>query len=65
METICIGNGENDVEMFTISALSIAVLGNDGCSVNALNTTTMVTKTIHDAFDFMLNSNRIISTLRK
>ena len=64
-ETICIGNGENDVKMFEISYLSIAVLGDEGCSINALNKATVLTKNIHDAFDFMLNSNRIIATLRK
>lgn len=63
-KTICIGNGINDIGMFQICALSIAVIGNEGCSNKALAAADIVVKDIEDAMNLLFNPKRIIATLR-
>lgn len=59
-----IGNGFNDALMFEEIALSIVILGNEGCSPVALRNADIVCKSIEDALDLFLNESRIIATLR-
>ncbi len=60
----CIGNGYNDRHMFEACALSIAVIGSEGCSVGAIMQADIVCKHILEALDLILSSNRVIATLR-
>ncbi|AIS53457.1 hypothetical protein TKV_c23310 [Thermoanaerobacter kivui] len=62
--TIVIGNGRNDVEMFKNSRLAIAVLGKEGCYTKALVYADIVVNDIIDAMDLLLNPNRLKATLR-
>lgn len=62
--TICIGNGTNDVGMFKEAALAIAVIGKEGCAVQALNEADIVVNNIQDAFNLLLNTKNLIATLR-
>lgn len=62
--TVSIGNGRNDLEMFKSSALSIAVIGKEGCYLKTLFEADIVVNDIVDAIDLMLKPNRIKSTLR-
>lgn len=62
--TICIGNGTNDVGMFKEAALAIAVIGKEGCAVQALNEADIVVNDIQDAFNLLLNTKSLIATLR-
>lgn len=62
--TMTIGNGNNDVEMFEESALSVAVIGDEGCAVKAIFSADIITKDINDAIDLILNPQRIKATLR-
>lgn len=62
---VSIGNGVNDGMMFAKSALSMVVMGDEGCSTKSLQNSDIVTKNIEDALNLLLKSNRLIATLRK
>jgi len=59
-----IGNGESDTLMLKESALGIAVLGDEGLSVNALLSADIVVRNICDALDLLLEEKRLTATLR-
>lgn len=62
--TLCIGNGYNDVEMFKICDLSIAVIGQEGCSTKLLTLADIVVTCPKDALMLLLNPDRVKATLR-
>ena len=62
--TMTIGNGNNDVEMFEESILSVAVIGDEVCAVKAIFAADIITNNIDDAIDLLLNPHRIKATLR-
>lgn len=62
--TIAVGNGLNDVEMLKNAALSIAVIGDEGCASQAIVNSHITCKNIKDVFDMILKKNRIKATLR-
>lgn len=63
-QCICIGNGFNDGQMFEACAVSIIVIGEEGCSAKSLLKADIVTKNIENAFDMILKPSRMIATLR-
>jgi len=63
-ETIAIGNGFNDRLILEHAALSVAVIGDEGCSVQALMQADIAVKDILDALELLLNPLRIVATLR-
>jgi len=48
---ITIGNGSNDAQMLQDAAISIALIGDEGCSTKALINSNIVCKEIADALD--------------
>jgi len=62
---VCIGNGSNDTLMFEECNLSIAVIGDEGLSTQALKNADIVVKDINDALDMLFNIKRIVATLRR
>lgn len=64
-KTVCIGNGNNDVHMFSVAELSLIVLGREGMSVESLKEADVVFKDSLDMLDFLLSEKRMIATLRK
>lgn len=62
--TMCIGNGFNDVLMFDQADLSVAVIGKEGLYAGLLNHADVVTTSILDALDLLLHANRLRATLR-
>lgn len=62
--TICIGNGMNDTGMFEVCALSIVIIGEEGCSAKALMKADIAVKSSEDALMLLLNPKRITATLR-
>ncbi|HEY3374364.1 MAG TPA: HAD hydrolase family protein [Candidatus Aquicultor sp.] len=62
---IAIGNGSNDAEMLQAAQLSIAVIGDEGCASETLQAADLVVKRAEDAFNLLINTNRLIATLRK
>ena len=63
-KTICIGNGYNDLPMFKESILSIAVIEKEGAYGKLLYYADIVTCSILDALNIVLNSDRMKATLR-
>jgi len=62
---VAIGNGANDALMLQIARLGIAVIGDEGLAVSALQNAALVTSTILDALDLLVDPIRLISTLRR
>lgn len=62
---IAIGNGNNDVDVFKNSELSIAIMNREGCSTKALFSADVVVNNIIDAIGLLLNEKRLIATLRE
>ena len=63
-QTVCIGNGRNDRLMLQAAALGIAVVGPEGVAVDALQASDVVTTSIQNALDLLLNPLRLVATLR-
>ncbi len=63
--TIAIGNGNNDIEIITQSKIGIAVLGNEGASIQTVISSDLVVQSISDAFKILLDEKALIATLRK
>jgi len=63
-KTIAIGNGNNDVEMLKNAIVSISIIAQEGCSKNALLSSDIVCKSIKDAIEILINSKKIVATLR-
>jgi soluble P-type ATPase len=61
---IAIGNGKNDRLMLKESALGIAVIQEEGASVDALNAADVVCKDINRALELLLQPKRLVATLR-
>ncbi|UWG98502.1 ATPase P [Dehalobacter sp. DCM] len=60
-----IGNGANDRVMVGEADLGIAVIGPEGCSPETQSQADIIVNKIEDAFELLLNPNRIIATLRR
>lgn len=60
-----IGNGSNDSKMLQDAAVSVSIIGDEGCSTKALLNSNIVCKEIADALDLLLNTNRLIASLRE
>lgn len=63
-KTICFGNGYNDIKMFEVASLSVAVLEKEGLCVALLKEATILVKSIEDGINLLLNTNALIATLR-
>lgn len=63
--SVAIGNGSNDVEMLKKAKLGIAVIGGEGCAVDAIEAADIVVSKAEDALDLLINTNRLVATLRK
>jgi len=61
---VAVGNGRNDVRMFEVARLSIAVLGGEGTAVQAALAADVVARSCDDALDLLLNQRRLLATLR-
>lgn len=62
--TVCYGNGYNDMKMFKIASLSIAVLEKEGMCTALLGEADIIVKSIGDGINLLLNPNALIATLR-
>ena len=61
---VCIGNGFNDIQMSDAAALSICVIGKEGCCGKLIGHCDIVVTSIHDALDLLLKPDRLRATLR-
>jgi soluble P-type ATPase len=62
--TVAIGNGRNDRGLLEQAALSIVVVGREGCAAASLARADIVCASIVDALDVLLAPRRIVATLR-
>ena len=62
--TICVGNGLNDIEMSMECVVSKAVIGPEGGSGKLMSNCDIVVKSIDDVFGLLANIDRIRATLR-
>ncbi len=63
-KTVCIGNGANDAAMLKGAAIGICVLGREGTSATAITSSDVVIPDINAALDLLLNTDRLVATLR-
>lgn len=63
-QTLCIGNGFNDIEMFKVCSLSICIIGEEGCCGKLISYSDIVVNTIEAAFKLLFNEDRLKATLR-
>lgn len=61
---MCVGNGYNDVLMFGPAVLSVAVLEREGTYAGLIAHADIVTRSIIDALDLLLKTDRMRATLR-
>jgi soluble P-type ATPase len=61
--TVAVGNGSNDQLILKEAAFGIAVLGEEGVSVSAIQSADIVVKSIENALDLFLKPRRLITTL--
>ena len=59
-----IGNGRNDILMCKDAALSICIMGEEGCCSKLIEHTHVTVKTIENALELLLKPKRLIATLR-
>lgn len=64
LQTACIGNGRNDTKMFAASALSVAVIGQEGTFTKAAMQADILTVDILSALSLFTKTNRLKATLR-
>lgn len=62
---VAIGNGNNDAAMLSLASIGIAVMGDEGCAKDALMGSDVICKNIDEAFSLIIQSKRLIATLRK
>ncbi len=62
---IAIGNGNNDAKMLQTAALSMAVIGSEGCALHTLQSADLVVTKIEDALGLILEPKSLIATLRR
>lgn len=64
LEVVAFGNGRNDRRMLNAVLLGIAVLGREGCAVDALQAADLCISDIGDGLDLLLNPKRLEATLK-
>ena len=62
--TAAFGNGFNDIQMFDKAVLGVAVIEKEGVCAKLIPHADIVVNSIIDAFDLLLNANRLKATLR-
>ena len=62
--TVCVGNGNIDVEMFRVARLSICTIQAEGASTQAMLQADIMVAHIKHAFEILLDPRKLIATLR-
>ncbi len=63
-KTVAVGNGNNDCHMLQACALGIVVMGREGTACKAIQSGDILARSINDALELLLNSKRIVASLR-
>ena len=62
---VAVGNGRNDLLMLKNAKLGIAIIEKEGINVNSFLNSDIICKSPIDALELLLNTKRLIATLRK
>jgi soluble P-type ATPase len=62
--TVCVGNGNIDVEMFKVARLSICTIQAEGATTQAMLHADIVATHINQALEILLDADKLIATLR-
>ena len=62
--TVCIGNGNIDVEMFKVARLSLCTIQAEGSTTKAMIEADIVVTHIKHAMEILLDPHKLIATLR-
>ena len=62
---VAVGNGANDVGMLEIAGLSLAVLGDEGCAVGAIQVSDLLVGSADEALELLLQTQRLVASLRR
>jgi P-type E1-E2 ATPase len=62
--TICVGNGRNDRLMMQEALVGIAVIQEEGAAAATLQSADVVCRSVQDAVSLLLNTTRMVATLR-
>lgn len=62
---VALGNGNNDADMLSLASVGIAVMGDEGCAKDTLMGSDVICKNITEALYLILQSKRLIATLRR
>jgi len=62
---VSLGNGNNDAKMLEISAIGIAIIGDEGCAKDSMLASDIIVKNITDGLELTVNTKRLIATLRR
>lgn len=62
--TACIGNGFNDIKMFDIAGLSIAVMDKEGVCAALIPHADVLVRSAEEALDLLIYTDRLRATLR-
>lgn len=60
-----VGNGANDGLMLEAAALSVCVMGREGCAVDTLRRAQICVADVRDALDLLLHPASCVATLRR
>jgi len=63
-KTVCVGNGRNDRLMLKEAALGIVVLQKEGAATQTVQSADVVCRSIEEALELLLNTKRLVATLR-
>jgi len=64
-QTAAMGNGNNDRLMLESAALSIALMGSEGCAVETMHAADILCGSIRDAMELLIYPKRLVATLRR
>jgi soluble P-type ATPase len=64
LNTICIGNGNIDVDMFKVAKLAICTVQAEGATIQAMMNADIVVTHINQALEILLDEEKLIATLR-
>lgn len=62
---VALGNGNNDAAMLSSASVGIVVMGDEGCAKDALMGSDVICKNITEGLSLILQSKRLIATLRR
>jgi soluble P-type ATPase len=65
VQTAAMGNGNNDRLMLERAALSVALMGSEGCAVETMHAADILCGSIVDAMELLIYPKRLVATLRR